>query len=135
MSAFWLKMIGMTERPLSGTYKKNYIDFAKNRRPRRIHPGDHVALYAVGGSKRVFALAQVTSEVYDGGEEARFPYRADIKYLVNVDVAHGIHIDEISTDERDLARSLRRASCIELRPKEYERAATKFQEQDASSKQ
>lgn len=128
MGAFWLKMIGMTESPLTGAYVKNYVDFAKNRRPRRIQPGDHLILYAVGGSKRVFALAQVTSEVYDGGEDDRFPYRVDINYLVNLPVSAGVHIDEVSTPERDLTRSLRRASCIELRPNEFENASTKLQE-------
>ena len=131
MGAYWLKMIGMVESPASGTYERDYVDFA--RRPSRLHRGDHVVLYAVGGSKRVFALAEVTSEVYKGGHEARFPYRADVRYLVNLPVSDGVHIDEVSTAERDLTHSLRRASYIELRPEEYERAATKLQE--AKSKQ
>lgn len=76
----------------------------------------------------MFALAEATSEVYDGGNMERFPYRVDIKYLVNLPVSNGIHIDEISTAERDLARSLLRASYIELRSVEYERAATKLRE-------
>jgi EVE domain len=131
--AYWLKMIGMIESPAHGRYKWNFVDFAKNRRPRRVHPGDHVVLYAVGGSKRVFALAEVTSEVYEGGHEARFPYRVNVSYLINLDVFDGVHIDEISTGERDLVKSLMRASVIELRPEEYERAARKLRE--AASKQ
>jgi hypothetical protein len=131
--AYWLKMIGMTEDPARGRYKWNFVDFAKNRRPRRIQPGDYVVLYAVGGSKHVFARAEVTSEVYEGGHEERFPYRVNVNYLVNLDVSDGVHIDEISTGERDLVSSLKRASVIELRPEEYERAATKLQK--AASKQ
>jgi mRNA-degrading endonuclease RelE of RelBE toxin-antitoxin system len=130
MSTFWLKMIAMVERPLSGSYAREYVDFA--RRPRRIHPGDHMILYAVGGSKRVFALAEVTSEVYDGGNEKRYPYRADVRYDINLPVSGGVHIDEVSTAGRDLARSIRRASYIELSPEEYERAATNLQESASS---
>src|SRR5205085_1204928 len=111
MSAYWLKMIGMTESPMIGTYKRDYVDFAK--RPRRLHRGDHLVLYAVGGSKRVFALARATSEVSNDGNEKRFPYRVKIEYEVNLEVSDGVHIDEISTAERDLARSLMRASYIE----------------------
>jgi len=78
------------------------------------------------GSKRVFALAQVTSEVYENKEFARWPYRVDASYLVNLPASAGVHIDEVSTSERDLLRSLMRASYIELRPDEYERAETKL---------
>ncbi len=128
MRGVWLKMIGMTESPMTGTYKLNYVDFARNRRPRRIHRGDHLVLNACGGSKHVFALAEAMSEVYNGGNMERFPYRVDVKYLVNLPVSDGVHIDAISTTERDLARSLLRASYIELRAAEYERAATKLRE-------
>ena len=85
-----------------------------------------MVLYAVGGSKRVFALAQVTSEVYNSGNE-RWPYRMDVSYSVNLPVRLGVHIDEVSTAERDLLRSLRQASYLELSPEEYERAETKLQ--------
>jgi len=125
MSAFWLKMIGTSESPCPESYTRDYADFA--RKPRHIHPGDHMVLYAVGGSKRVFALAQVTSEIYGSGRE-RWPYRVDISYKVNLPVSCGVHIDEVSTPERDLRRSIRRASYIELRPEEYEQVATKLQE-------
>jgi hypothetical protein len=84
-----------------------------------------MVLYAVGGSKRVFAAAQVTSEVYDSGQK-RWPYRVDIRYMVNVPVSSGVHIEKVSSPERDLLRSVRRASYFELRPEEYERAATKL---------
>jgi hypothetical protein len=50
----------------------------------------------------------------------------DIRYLVNVPASAGVHIDEVSTSERDLLRSLMRASYIELSPEEYERAAAKL---------
>src|SRR5207237_1231555 len=123
---YWLKMIGMTESPLTGTYEREWVDFAKNKRPRHIHPGDQLVLYACGGSKRVFALAKVTSEVHPANYMDRFPYRVDIEYELNLPVSHGVHINEISTIERDLARSLLRASYLELRPEEYEQAATKL---------
>jgi hypothetical protein len=84
-----------------------------------------MVLYAVGGSKRVFALAEVKGEVYDTGDQG-WPYRVDVSYLVNLPVSSGVHIDEVSTTERDLLCAIRRASHIELRPEEYQRADTKL---------
>jgi hypothetical protein len=117
-----MKMIGLTERPLTDCYTLPHADFT--RRPRRIRPGDLMVLYAVGGSKRVFALAEVTSEIYDSGLE-RFPYRLDIRYLLNLRVASGVSIEQVSTPERELLRAIRQqASYFQLRPEEYDRAAT-----------
>jgi hypothetical protein len=135
MSAFWLKMIGSTENPCPEPYTRSYADFS--RMPRRIRSGDHLILYAVGGRQRVFAIAEVTSEVYRASgntdENERWPYRVDITYLVNMPASEGIHINEMSTPARDLLRSVGRQSYISLSPEEYERAATKLQE--ASSAQ
>jgi len=125
----WLKMIGTTGKPCPEPYTKNYVGFP--RRPRHIHSGDHMILYAVGGRKRVFAIAEVTSEVYkaggNAGENARWPYRVDINYLVNMPASDGVHIKEVSTPERELLRSVRRQSYLRLRPEEYKRATTKLQ--------
>jgi hypothetical protein len=128
MSAFWLKMIGSTENPCPEPYTRSYADFS--RRPRHIHSGDYMILYAVGGRKRVFAIAEVTSEVYNAGgnpdEKGRWPYRVNIKYLVNMPASEGVHINQVSTPERDLLRSVGRQSCISLSSEEYEQAATKL---------
>ena len=125
MSAF-LKMIGSSENPCPEPYARSYADFA--RRPRQIHPGDHLVLYACGGRKRVFAVAEVTSEVYNASEDKRWPYRVDISYLVNLPASVGVHINDVSTPERDLLRSVGRQSYFRLSPEEYERAATKLEE-------
>lgn len=129
MSASWLKMIGTSSESPWEVYEKNYADFA--RRPRHIHPGDGMILYAVGGSKRVFAAAQVTSEVYSSGRK-RWPYRVDIKYVVNLPVASGVDIDKVSSPGRDLLRPIRRASYFRLHPEEYDRAAAKLREASKS---
>jgi hypothetical protein len=125
MAGFWLKMIGTTERPCPDPYTLDYADFS--RMPRQILPGDHMVLYAVGGIKRVFALAEVTSGVRHSGVE-RWPYRLSIKYLVNLAPHSGVHLDEISTPDRDLLRAIRRRSYIKLQPEEYARAETKLVE-------
>jgi hypothetical protein len=87
-------------------------------------------LYAVGGRKRVFAIAEVTSEVYNAGgnpdENGRWPYRVDIKYLVNMPASEGVHINEVSTPERDLLRSVGQQSYISLSSEEYEQATAKL---------
>jgi hypothetical protein len=86
-----------------------------------------MVLYAVGGSKHVFALVQVTSEVYECAGES-WPYRVDIEYKINLPVASGVHLDEISTSERELLYSIRQASYVELLPEEYKRAVSKLRE-------
>jgi hypothetical protein len=100
---------------------KLYADFSPTRRPRQIHIGDHLVLYAAGGRKRVFAIAKVTSEV-KASDDNEWPHRVDIEYLVRVSPPDGVHIDEVSPPQRDLLRTLRRQSYLRLSPEEYERA-------------
>jgi hypothetical protein len=119
MAAFWLKMIGTRERPCPEPYARPQVDFV--RRPRRIRPGDRMVLYAVGRGMRVFALARVTTGVHPSGDD-RWPHQVDIEYEVNLLAADGVHIDEVSTPERDLRLSVRQASYVELSPAEYARA-------------
>ena len=58
----WLKLIGCSKRPITGppfygSYKEDHIGFRKERKP-GIRMGDHLFLYAPGGSRRIFALAE-----------------------------------------------------------------------------
>lgn len=109
-------------------YSRKYVSFAA-KRPRNIHPGDHMLLYA-SGTKRVFGLAEVTSEVYDSDDDNphRYPSRVNIRYIINLPAASGVHLDEVSTSRRDLARSIKRASYIEIDENEYTSGATKLLE-------
>lgn len=127
----FLKLIGSGNNPCPEPYERLFADFS--RYPRSIRIGDHLILYAAGGRKRVFALAEVTSSVYPANYEGQFPHRVDIKYLLNVSPADGVHINEVSTPKRDLLNSVRQQTYISLTPEEYERAVTKLRE--ASSKQ
>jgi hypothetical protein len=122
----FLKLIGDAVNPCPEPYKWSFVDFS--RTPRQIRTGDHLILYAAGGRKRVFALAEVTSEVYAADHDARWPHRMDISYIVNLPPAVGVHIDAVSTHERNLLRSLMRQSYIKLTREEYARAATKLRE-------
>ena len=75
----WLKLIGsgkepITEKPYYGTYTVEYVGFRKTKKP-SIGLGDHLFLYAPGGSKRIFALVEATSNPqpdhdYDPSDEA-----------------------------------------------------------------
>ena len=122
MTRFWLKLIYSSKHPCPETYERSYVHFRKGK-PRRIHRGDRMVVYACGGSKHVFALADVTGEVYVNGQED-WPYQVDISYLVKLPVSSGVSINDISTSERNLVRPIQwGASYIELRPEEYERAA------------
>lgn len=89
-----------------------------------------MVLYAVG-SRRVFALAELTSDVYSSGD-ADWPYRVDIRYSVNLPVASGVPLNEVSTPERDLLLSVRQAAYVELSPQEYERVAAGLREASES---
>jgi hypothetical protein len=119
----WLKVIFESKHP-SERYEETFVGFPKAQRPRNIQVGDHMVLYAVGGAKSVFALVEVTSEVY---ERSEWPHSMDVRYLVNLPVSQGVHIDEISTSKRDLLRPIRAGrSYFRLTPDEYERAVSKL---------
>lgn len=59
----FLKVIGSGRNPCLEPYERPVADFSLARRPRQIHEGDHLILYAAGGRKRVFTIAKVTSEL------------------------------------------------------------------------
>lgn len=127
MSAF-LKLIGTAQNPCPEPYTKKYVDFSRN--PRQVKPRDRLVLYAAGGRKRIFAIAEVMSGVYDAGSDygGRWPHRVDIRYIVNMPASKGVHINEVSTSARDLLRSIGRQSYIRLSSEEYERAVAKLRE-------
>jgi len=136
----WLKLIGCSKNPITdppfyGVYSHNHVGFRKERKP-GIRMGDRIFLYAPGGSKRIFALAEAISnpEVdvdYDPQEYGSCQWKIRVRYLINLPVTSGIHIDEISTDQRDLTLSIQRQSHIKLFPAEYEGAFRKLQERQA----
>ena len=118
---FWLKMIGTTDGPCPDTWTDNHVHFRKDK-PCGIHPGDHMILYAVGRRKQVFALAEVTSDVYENGQE-EWRYQMDVSYAINLPVESGVSIDRISSSKRDLVGPIQwGSSFFELEPEEYERA-------------
>src|SRR6266852_2172105 len=122
---YWLKLVGTSEKPCPESYTRDSVDFPA--KPRHFLPGDHMVLYAVGGSKRIFALAEVTSEVYDSGRES-WPFRVGINYILNLCVSSGVPLDQVSTDERNLLRSIRRRSYIRLSAEEFQRAEIKLRQ-------
>ena len=95
MSKSWLKMIYSSQPPCPEYYTRSYVHFRKCK-PRSIHLGDLMVLYACGGSKRLFALAEVTSEVYENGE-TDWPYQVEIKYIVNLPISSGVPIKRVNT--------------------------------------
>jgi uncharacterized protein (DUF433 family) len=124
MSVF-LKVIGSANDPWVGFYDKKYVDFS--RRPNEIQPDDFLILYAAGGLKRVFAVAQVKGPVYQAEIDVhpRWPYRMDIEYLVNVPATEGVHIYELMAG-RNLINVIKANSYFKLRAEEYEQALDKL---------
>ena len=82
--------------------------------------GDHLFLYAPGGSKRIFAIAKVVGDpepdIACNGERGSCRWQVGVQYLIKRPVASGIHIAEVSTGKRTLTYSIRRQSHIKLFP-------------------
>jgi len=136
----WLKLIGCSKRPITGPpfygcYEEDHVGFRKERKP-GIRMGDHLFLYAPGGSRRIFALAEAISDPehndkYNPQEEGSCRWKINVRYLINLDVGDGIYIDEINTDQRDLMVSIQRQSHIRLFPEEYQIAFKRLQQESA----
>lgn len=124
----FLKTIGSGRNPCPEPYTRPYADFSHY--PRQVKPGDHLILYAAGGRKCVFAIAEVTSEV-KASEFDDWPYRVDINYVVRLHPADGVPIAEVNI-ERDLSRSIGQHTYIVLYRDEYERARSMLEEAAAN---
>jgi hypothetical protein len=127
----WLKLLGSVEKPLThpdyqGRWEENYIGFRKTRKP-SIRSGDRIFLYAPGGTKSVFALAEAVSDPYNPMAEGHETWNVDIRYLINLQVTSGINIAEITTGQRNLLKSVQRQSHIKLSSEEAELAFHKLQ--------
>ncbi len=129
--ASWLKLIGsarapITEAPFHGYYTAEHVGFRKAKKP-GIRAGDHLFLYAPGGSRRIFALAEAIGDPerdpnYDPNQEGSCQWRVPVHYLINLPVASGVLIDDVISSQRDLTQSLRQASHIKLLPEESDTA-------------
>jgi hypothetical protein len=133
--ADWLKLVGSSKSPIRVSYTDTYVGFRKAARP-GIRAGDHLLLYAPGGSRRIFASAEVICDPehdpkYDRKVEGSTQWRVSVRYRINLPVASGVLIDEVSSD-RTLTRSLRQASHIRLSPEESASAQTKLEQQARS---
>jgi hypothetical protein len=133
----WLKLIGSSDKPITeypfyGNFHAEYIGFRKARRP-GIRKGDHLFLYAPGGSRSVFALAEATANPekdsnYNPTEDGSCRWKLRVHYLINLPVVYGVPIDEINSGYRNLACSVRQQSHIKLMPEEYKLAYSKLRE-------
>ena len=131
-----MKLIGsasapITEMPFDGNYIGEHVGFRKASKP-GIRAGDHLFLYAPGGSRRIFALAEAIGDPeqdrsYDPNQEGSCRWKVSVHYLINLPVASGILIDDIISSQRDLTKSLRQASHIKLLPVESDTARRKLE--------
>src|SRR5687767_9052165 len=132
--ASWLKLIGsakapLTEAPFHGVFKDKDVGFRKAQKP-GIRAGDRLFLYAPGGSRRIFALAEAIRDPerdpnYDPDQEGSCQWKIPVHFLINLPVASGIVIDDIISGQRDLTQSIQRASHIKLLPEESDTAQRK----------
>ncbi len=133
----WIKLIGssdkpITEHPFYGNYKQEYIGFRKSNRP-GIRKDDQMFLYAPGGSKSIFALAEAVADPehdpdYSPVKDGSCRWRIRVRYIFNLPVDSGISIDEISKGSRNITRSICQQSHIRLLPDEYELVLFKMKE-------
>jgi len=123
---FWLKMIGLPDNPWpeKKPYDRKKIGF-RGRKPTGVHPGDRVILYAVRW-KRVFAIADVTSD-WQHNDEDGWPYCVEIRWPleVNLSPSAGVDANEVSAD---LTHRVRRRSHTRLSREEFELAAQKLRQ-------
>jgi hypothetical protein len=132
----WLKLIGSAKKPITappfnGNYTQEHVGFRKANKP-SIQAGDRLFLYASGGSKSIFALAEAAGNPerdpnYNPNEEGSCYWRLPVRYRVNLPVASGILIGDL-TSQRVLTRSIGQASHIRLAPEESESAHRKLHE-------
>lgn len=137
----WLKLIGSAEMPITGSpyfghYNENHVGFRKANKP-SIQRGDHLFLYAPGGSKRIFALAEAVSDPeadsnYDSHAEGSCHWKLNVRYVINLPVRSGIQIDAVTTGHRNLTDSIRQQSHIKLTSEESKLAFNKLKEKKES---
>ena len=130
----WLKLIGsaenpITEPPYNGNYNGEPIGFRKKAKP-GIRIGDHLFLYAPGGTRRRSALVEVISDPQpisnpQPKKKGDCHWTINVKLLINLPVTSGILINEVSSD-RNLSLSVRQASHFKLSPREYQSAYSKL---------
>jgi hypothetical protein len=128
--ATWLKNIGSAKNPIT-EWKEDDVGFRKANKP-SIRTGDHLFLYAPGGSRRVFALAEAVSDPehdsdYNPSKEGSCRWNLGVRYEINLPVTSGVLIDEVSS-HRDLTKSLGQKSHIKLLPEESESANSKLRD-------
>jgi hypothetical protein len=134
--ATWLKLIGSSDRPLTGppfngSYTADHVGFRKAGKP-GIRAGDHLFLYAPGGSRRIFALTEAASDPesdpnYNPHEKGSCQWRLRVRHLINLPVGSGILIDDITSSQRNLIDSIRQASHIKLLSEESDLAHRKLE--------
>jgi len=124
MRKHWLKLIGGDGKPCEEFYALKWTVVHFRKCSPRIHSGDRMVLYACGGSKHIFANAEVTSEVgpTEPGEWGH--YKLAVDYTIKLPVSVGVHIAEVNV-ERNL---LPQGSYLELSQTEYDLAVTKLRE-------
>lgn len=115
--AFWLKLIGTTENPVS-VYTENYADSSVGGNE-WIGGDDKVLLYATG-RQVVFASADVVSEPYDSGR-SRWPARVDIRYRKEVPIENGVHVNQIRDNGHELLHDVQHQSFVSISEGEFNR--------------
>ncbi len=127
-SRAWLKPLGAAGSPLENHWLSGRndllvgVDFASE--PRSVLIGDKLVLYAAV-HRRIFGIAEVTSDAYRANRHPRWPYRCDVQLLVAVPLlANAPPLDEVvvTRGARDLFLSVRQKPYVELTRREYQRA-------------
>ena len=131
----WLKVVGIAERAVEHGYKENYVGLRTTGKP-QIHAGDHLFLYAAGGSKRIFALAVADgvpeqNPNYNPNERESCRWNLAVSYQVNLPVLAGIPIDKITN--RGLTGAIQ-VGHIRLKDEESESAYRLLQEKAEKQK-
>lgn len=115
-AAVWLKAIGAAGWPANEIWWED--DRSRDEcirfpyRPRSIHPGDLMVIYATGTGK-IVGVVRAKGPWYHEGAEERWPYRIDTEIVVALPISEGVSLESIS-DERQITKSIRQKSHIRL---------------------
>lgn len=118
----WLKLLGSSEHGMAETIVPQVLRLVRFPRRPSIRVGDKLVLYVLGFD-RVFGIVEAFSPVREGeGDNPWDKWFLDVREVMSLPYARSPSLDAISVAGRDLRKSIREHSHIQLRDLEYRRA-------------
>ena len=118
----WLKLLGSSEHGMAETIVPQVLRLVRFPKRPSIRVGDKIVLYVLGFDG-VFGIVEVFTPVRPGdGDNPWDKWFLDVREVMSLPYAESPSIDALSVAGRDLRRSIREHSHIQLRDSEYREA-------------